>query len=79
MPRPSIVNCVRRPTVGNYETYREGAGTLPYHYDCIFDNTFLDNLQLTKVQIQPGVRDDINNFNFEGSVIILYDQIWSNP
>lgn len=71
--------CVRTPPVGNYETYREGNGTLPYKYDCIFDNTFLDNVQMTKVQIHPGVRDDMNNVNFEGSVIILYDQTWSQP
>lgn len=71
--------CVRTPNAGNYETYREGNGTLPYKYDCIFDNTFLDNVQVTKIQIHPGVRDDINNYNFEGSIIILYDQTWSRP
>lgn len=71
--------CVRTPTFGNYETYREGDGTIPYKYDCTFDNTFLDNVQITKIQIHPGVRDDLNGFNLEGSIVILYDQTWSRP
>ncbi|MDX2077971.1 MAG: hypothetical protein SFZ02_16195 [bacterium] len=71
--------CVRTPTVGNYETYVEGTGNLPYHYDCLFDNTFLDNIQYTKVRIHPGVRNDAENVNFEGNVVIIYGQAWSNP
>lgn len=71
--------CVRTPPAGNYQEYQPGNALLPYHFDCTFDNTFLSNVQITKVRIHPGVRDDANNVNFEGSVIISYDQRWSRP
>ncbi|GEM_PF-550444 len=71
--------CVRAPFEGNFDTYIEGNGTIPYYYDCIFDNTFLDNTQVTKVRIHPGVRNDTTGLNLENSVVIIYDQSWSRP
>lgn len=71
--------CVRTPPVGNYADFQEGVGTIPYHFDCIFENTFLSNIQFTKVRIHPGVRNDAENVNFEGNVLIIYEQQWSRP
>jgi hypothetical protein len=71
--------CVRTPPIGSYSDFQEGQGTLPFHFDCMFDNTFLTNVQFTKVRIHPGVRNDAENINYEGSVLITYEQQWSLP
>jgi hypothetical protein len=71
------VLCVRLPSVGDFPDYVPGSGNLPYYYRCAFDNSFFESQQVTVVQIEPGVRDDAQGVNNEGTTFIVYDQRWS--
>lgn len=67
--------CRRQPREGNFRDYVPGNGSLPYYWDCLFDNTRVYD-QLTVVRIYPGQRNDATGENFEGSTRIDYEQAW---
>lgn len=56
--------------------YAPGNGVVPYEYRCLFDRSTFNLDQFTEVIIQPGIRDDARELNFEGRTIIQYEQYW---
>lgn len=72
-------SCVRLPDEGNFEGYQVGDNTtVPYQYVCLFDRSFFNMSQWTRVTIQPGVFNEDANLNTEGMAVVEYYQQW-NP
>lgn len=67
--------CRRQPREGDFRNYKPGDGSLPFYWDCLFDNSQVYD-QLTSIRIYPGQRNDATGENFEGSTRIDYDQSW---
>ena len=69
--------CVRTPAVGNFPDYQPGNGFVPYTYSCLMANSSFDADQSTEVTVQPGVFNEDPNLNSDGSVVIVYQQTWT--
>lgn len=67
--------CVRTPTTGTIAGYVAGNGSLPFFWQCLFDNTNIYN-QSTLIRIYPGQRNDSTGENYEGVTRIDYEQFW---
>ena len=67
--------CMRQPREGNVVGYVPGNGSLPYVWQCLFDNTRTYE-QSTMIRIYPGQRNDETGENFEGVTRIDYEQYW---
>jgi hypothetical protein len=74
---PNRERCIRNPASGEFRDYRPGAGNVPFYFRCEFDNSTFNADQSTTVTIQPGVRFDAENVNYEGATFIIYEQFWS--
>lgn len=70
--------CKRNPASGNYEGYKEGDGTVPYEFVCLFDTSSFGSDRFTEVTIQPGIRSDVTGVNNEGFVFVQYEQSWQS-
>lgn len=69
--------CIRSPRDGNYQTFVPGNGSVPYEFQCIFQQVSLLGVdRSTFVRIHPGVRNDEDGTNYEGTTRIYYDQLW---
>ncbi|MBC8099993.1 MAG: hypothetical protein H7Y11_11170 [Armatimonadetes bacterium] len=68
--------CKRIPASGNYDDYIEGTGMVPYMFKCVFDSSTFQSERFTEVQIEPGVRNNETGDNLEGSVVVIYTQVW---
>lgn len=66
--------CQRFPSVGEFTNLE--AGEVPFYVRCLFEGSGINTLQNTLVTIQPGVFNEEDFFNTEGSVVIEYDQRW---
>ncbi|MCU0464299.1 MAG: hypothetical protein MUF38_06990 [Anaerolineae bacterium] len=70
--------CRRTPRTGDLQEYTPGNGSLPFYWQCLFDNTRLYD-QSTLIRIYPGQRNDATGENYEGITRIDYEQFWSRP
>ncbi len=71
--------CVRVPDQGNYIDYQPGVeGMVPYQFICMFDRSYLNATQYTRVVIYPGPFNEDPSRNAEGMTVVEYDQNW-NP
>jgi len=67
--------CHRQPRDGNDRAYVAGNGSLPFFWQCLFDNSTTYE-QSTMIRIYPGQRNDATGENFEGVTRIDYEQFW---
>jgi hypothetical protein len=67
--------CIRTPANGTITGYVAGNGSLPFFWQCLFDNTNIYN-QSTLIRIYPGQRNDATGENYEGVTRIDYEQFW---
>jgi hypothetical protein len=72
---PMRERCRRQPREGNFREYTPGNGSLPYYWDCLFDNTRTYD-QFTSIRIYPGQNNSANGENFDGLTRIDYEQAW---
>ncbi len=68
--------CLRFPPAGDFPDYDPNEGQVPYYYRCFFDASYLDSVQWTDVQIEPGVPNEDEFLNSEGATVIVYKQEW---
>jgi hypothetical protein len=72
-------DCVRNPANGNFLDYDPArADVVPYEFTCLFDRSYWNASQYTRIRIQPGVRNEDPALNTEGMTIVEYYQQW-NP
>ncbi len=69
--------CIRVPASDNFPEYVPGNGILPFLYRCGFDNSYFGTPQSTVVEIHPGIRDDVRNYDNIGYTYVIYTQRWS--
>jgi hypothetical protein len=71
--------CVRIPSEGNFPDYNpETTGIAPYQFVCMFDRSYWNATQYTRVVIQPGAFNEDPTLNAQGMTVVEYDQHW-NP
>ncbi len=65
--------CVRNPASGNFAEFDQGVADVPpFQISCLFDNSGFNSMQITRINVQPGVASQ----QTEGMVLIEYIQEW---
>jgi hypothetical protein len=69
--------CVRTPETGNSADWTpDSRTTVPFDYNCFFDNTYREITQSTQVTIQPGILQ-ANGTDHRGKTLVVFEQRWT--